>query len=260
VCRGCPRHASGRSLRPFGLSLTACPLRFTHPACTCFPSPVTSHGHPIPASSFAKSRSPGSSRRAECEGSTDFTRTADLTRHGADRRATVTVRVPRSRPQKDRSANGSSAIVSGTDGTGGSNSRSCTGYGCSLYPEALKRSRPCLKAGFFSSAQTGLATALRAGPPRGEIGSRHRLRPHRGARSGIVFHRSPLPLRRTTSKTACVAKCCARQRCSHQIEASWEVVSVWERLGRLAMSHRGLALRPWLQIRALAKAKAWLLG
>ena len=45
---------------------------------------------------------------------------------------------------------------------------------------------------------------------------------HQGARSGKVFGRSTLNLRGITAKTACVAKCCTRQKCTHQIEASWE--------------------------------------
>ena len=38
----------------------------------------------------------------------------------------------------------------------------------------------------------------------------------------MVSVRSTLNLRGITAKTACVAKCCTRQKCTHRIEASWE--------------------------------------
>ena len=47
-----------------------------------------------------------------------------------------------------------------------------------------------------------------------------------GTRSGMVSGRSTLNLREITTKTTCVAKCCTRQKCTHQIEASWEAEKI----------------------------------
>jgi hypothetical protein len=44
---------------------------------------------------------------------------------------------------------------------------------------------------------------------------------HRGAHFGMGSHRASLNLREITAKTACVAKCCGRQKCTHEITASW---------------------------------------
>jgi hypothetical protein len=49
VGRGCPRPVAGRSLRPSGPPLTACPLRFAILASLAPRARLSGHGHPLPA-------------------------------------------------------------------------------------------------------------------------------------------------------------------------------------------------------------------
>jgi hypothetical protein len=75
---------------------------------------------------------------------------------------------------KDRSANGTSASV-GLAGRIMRSSRRAGRAGCGPIVEVPRSFLSTLKAGFFSSAQTGLETALLAGRPHRGMGSRQRL-------------------------------------------------------------------------------------
>jgi hypothetical protein len=61
----------------------------------------------------------------------------------------------------------------------------------------------------------------------------------------VSSHTPPKP-QGTTGQTMCVAKCCARQTCTHQIEASWGAEKTTPPPQLHAVCATGAALPDWL--------------